>query len=109
MPWTGKLPGAFGWEPSAPVSSKRPPHEGSYFPAAGYRNNGDGAVNNVGSNGNWWSSCPNSTDNSHNLNFNSSNLNPLNNNNRANGFSVRPARIRQRRMQGMRRLCRFQD
>lgn len=49
---------------------------------------------NVGGNGNYWSSSPNSTDNSRNLNFNSTNLNPLNNNNRANGFSVRPARIR---------------
>ena len=59
------------------------------FPAAGYRNNSSGALNNVGSNGNYWSATPNSTNNGHNLNFNSSNWN-WNNNNRANGFSVRP-------------------
>jgi uncharacterized protein (TIGR02145 family) len=59
------------------------------MPAAGYRNNSNGALNNVGSNGNYWSSTWNSNTNSYNLNFNSSNVNPGNNNNRANGFSVR--------------------
>lgn len=34
---------------------------------------------------------PNSTTNGRNLNFNSGNVNPLNNNNRSNGFPVRPA------------------
>ncbi|MGM9780166.1 MAG: hypothetical protein ACI3ZD_17805 [Prevotella sp.] len=47
-------------------------------------------MNNVGSNGNYWSAGPNSNTNGCNLNFNSSNVNPQNNNNRANGFSVRP-------------------
>ena len=60
---------------------------------------------NVGGNGNYWSSSPNSTDNSRNLNFNSTNLNPLNNNNRANGFSVRPARIRHQMQQTVRAGC----
>jgi uncharacterized protein (TIGR02145 family) len=55
---------------------------------AGYRNNGDASQNNLGSNGNYWSSSPNSP-NAYNLNFNVSNVNPANNNNRANGFSVR--------------------
>jgi uncharacterized protein (TIGR02145 family) len=41
----------------------------------------------VGSNGNYWSSTVNGT-NAKNLNFNSSNAN-LNNNNRADGLSVR--------------------
>jgi len=60
--------------------------------ASGYRNNGSGGLSNVGSNGNYWSFAPNSQTNARNLNFNSGNVNPLNNNNRANGFSVRPAK-----------------
>ena len=60
--------------------------------ASGNRNRTSGALNNVGSNGNYWSFASNSQANAYNLNFNSSNLNPLNNNNRANGFAVRPCR-----------------
>lgn len=60
--------------------------------ASGYRNRESGGLNNVGSNGNYWSSAANSQTNAYNLNFNSGNVNPLNNNNRANGFSVRPVR-----------------
>lgn len=60
--------------------------------ASGYRNRTSGGLNNVGSNGNFWSFAPNSQTNARNLNFNSGNVNPLNNNNRANGFSVRPSR-----------------
>jgi len=55
---------------------------------AGNRNNSDATLNNQGSNGNYWSSSPNGT-NAYNLNFNSGGVNPANNNNRANGFSVR--------------------
>lgn len=83
-----------GARPSGRAARGRLQVRGSYFPAAGNRNNSSGSVNNVGGNGNYWSSSPNSTDNGRNLNFNSTNLNPLNNNNRSNGFSVRPARIR---------------
>ena len=61
-----------------------------FLPAAGYRN-GTG-VNNVGSNGNYWSSSVNNENNAYNVNFNSGNLNPQNNNNRYNGFSVRLVR-----------------
>jgi uncharacterized protein (TIGR02145 family) len=57
------------------------------FSLAGNRNN-DGTLNNQGSNGNYWSSSPNSN-NAYNLNFNSGGVNPANNNNRVNGFSVR--------------------
>ncbi|MDV3854130.1 hypothetical protein CMT56_15085 [Elizabethkingia anophelis] len=57
------------------------------FPAAGYRNNTDGTLNNRGNNGNYWSSSE-ATSNANNLNFNSSSVN-ANNNNRTNGFSVR--------------------
>ena len=59
------------------------------IPASGYRNNSNGSLNNAGSNGNYWFCSPNSTTNGYNLNFNSSNVNPSNNNNRANGFPVR--------------------
>lgn len=58
-----------------------------FLPAAGNRNGT--SVNNVGSNGNYWSSTANGTNNAYNLNFNSSNFNPSNNNNRYNGNSVR--------------------
>ena len=42
-----------------------------------------------GSYGLYWSSTSNSSSNAYNLNFNSSNVNSANNNNRRNGFSVR--------------------
>ena len=58
-------------------------------PASGNRNGS--TVNNVGNNGNYWSSSYNSSNNAYNLNFNSNNLNPDNNNNRNNGYSVRLA------------------
>lgn len=58
------------------------------FPASGQRNNSNGTLNNVGSNGYYWTATPYSTNNGRNLNFNSSNTN-WNNNNRANGFAVR--------------------
>ena len=57
------------------------------FPASGNRN-GTG-LNNRGTNGNYWSSSLNSQTNGYNLNFNASGVNPANNNNRFNGFSVR--------------------
>ena len=59
--------------------------------ASGYRNRTSGGLNNVGGNGNYWSAAANSRANAYNLNFNSGNVNPLNNNNRASGFSVRPS------------------
>jgi hypothetical protein len=57
------------------------------LPAAGNRNRTNGSLNNVGSNGNYWSSTVSGT-NARNLNFNSSDAN-MNTNNRANGNSVR--------------------
>jgi len=57
-------------------------------PAAGNRNNTNGALNNRGNNGNYWSSTENGS-NAYNLNFDSSVVNPANNTNRTNGFSVR--------------------
>lgn len=69
-----------------------PPHlaSGYFLSGFGLSQQLDGTVNNVGSNGYFWSAVPNSTNNGRNLNFNSSNINPLNNNNRSNGFAVRP-------------------
>lgn len=64
------------------------------LPASGYRNRTSGALTNVGTNGYYWSSSPNSSGstNAGNLNFNATNVNPLNSNNRANGFPVRCVR-----------------
>jgi hypothetical protein len=62
----------------------------------GYRNNN--VFNNVGNNGNWWSSTENSSNNAwnRNLNYNNGNLNRnnnnRNNNNKYNGYSVRCVR-----------------
>ncbi|MBR1877694.1 MAG: hypothetical protein IJ814_01685 [Paludibacteraceae bacterium] len=55
-------------------------------------------MNNVGTNGNYWSSTSKSSDNAYNLNFNGSNLNPANNNNRYNGHSVRLVQASSRRV-----------
>ena len=66
-----------------PIQSK-----GHIFPASGQRNNSNGSLNNVGSNGYYWSASANDSNNGHYLNFNSSNWN-WNNNNRANGYPVR--------------------
>ena len=54
--------------------------------------NSSGGLNNQGSNGNYWSSTENSSDNGYNANVNSSNFNPYNNNNKNNGFSLRCVR-----------------
>ena len=54
---------------------------------AGRRNYNNGSLNNVGSNGNYWSSTIDGT-NSRYLYFNSANAN-MNSNNRANGYTVR--------------------
>ncbi len=64
-----------------------------WFPASGYRNNSNGGLNNASSNGYYWSSSPNASgsNNGGNLKFRMSDgyVWPQNNNNRANGFSVR--------------------
>ncbi len=57
-------------------------------PVAGNRNRTSGGMNNVGSNGRYWSSSVTGT-NARNLNVNSGDVNPANSNNRGNGFSVR--------------------
>ncbi|WP_195497469.1 hypothetical protein [Alistipes senegalensis] len=63
------------------------------MPASGYRNRTSGALTNVGSNGYSWSSSPTQgSTNAGYLNFSASNVNPQNNNYRANGFPVRCVR-----------------
>ena len=59
-----------------------------FFPASGYRNNNSGDLNNVGTNGNYWSATPSDGAKGRNFNFNSSSWN-LNNNNRTMGCPVR--------------------
>ena len=59
-----------------------------FFPASGNYNGT--SLSNRGTNGNYWSASFNSATNAYNLNFNSSNVNPQNNNNRRNGLTVRP-------------------
>lgn len=61
-------------------------------PAAGLRTRENGSLSNSPSNGYYWSSSPHGSnpERGGNLNFNNSRtVNPQNNNNRANGFSVR--------------------
>lgn len=56
---------------------------------SGNRNN-NGTFNNIGNNGNWWSSKENGTNRAWNrsLNYNNGNVNRINND-KNNGFSVR--------------------
>ena len=70
-------------------------HKGSLFlPAAGLRNGNSGELANTSSNGYYWSSSPNygGYSNAGGLSFSSGNVYPLNNDSRANGFSVRCVR-----------------
>ena len=83
------LPEAFAAVAQSPVAD---PANGPLIAASGNRNRTSGALNNVGTNGNWWSCAPNSRTNAHNLNFNASAVNPLNNYNRADGLAGRPSR-----------------
>ncbi len=64
----------------------------SFLPG-GYRNNNNGNFNNMGNNGNLWSSTENNSTNAwnRNLNYNNTQVN-RNNNNKQNGFSVRCVR-----------------
>jgi uncharacterized protein (TIGR02145 family) len=59
----------------------------TFLPAAGYHNRANGALDNVGTYGYYWSSSPSSTNASH-LYF-STTVNPAFDGNRSNGFSVR--------------------
>lgn len=70
-------------------------HKGSLFlPAAGLRYSNSGELASTSSYGYYWSSSPNDggSNSAGNLAFYSGNVYPLNNNYRANGFSVRCVR-----------------
>ena len=55
---------------------------------SGNRNNSTAGYNNQSVNGNYWSSSPYGIY-GYNVNISGTQVNPLNNNNRSNGFSVR--------------------
>ncbi len=59
-----------------------------FFPASGYRHYSYGGAHYVGSYGYWWSAVPRYQNYGRCLGFNSSLVNPLNNNERAGGFVV---------------------
>ena len=61
------------------------------LPAAGNRSGT--SINNVGAQGNYWSTTSASETNAYNVNFNGSWFNSANSNNRYNGFSVRLASV----------------
>ena len=61
------------------------------MPAAGYRSGT--SINNVGTQGNYWSTTSSSETNAYNVNFNGSWFNSANSNNRSYGFSVRLASV----------------
>ncbi|MBR3232721.1 hypothetical protein IKF74_00305 [Candidatus Saccharibacteria bacterium] len=60
------------------------------IPMTGNYNWTNGALNNRGYNGNFWSSTGSSETNANNLNFNyNGNFNPQNSNNKVNGLTIR--------------------
>lgn len=61
-------------------------------PASGYRNNNDDSLNNVGTNGYYWSASLGNASSGCSLGFGSSGAYPSNNN-RANGSSVRCVQV----------------
>ncbi len=77
------------WAENA-CSTKR---EVTFKSVPGGNRNNDGTFNNIGNNGNWWSSTEYSSTNAlnRNMNYNNSNIN-RNNNNKTIGFSVRCVR-----------------
>lgn len=66
--------------------------DGQFFPASGYRYYASGGLNGVSSSGSYWSSAAYSATYAYALGFSSGGVNPLDNNNRAYGFGVRPVR-----------------
>jgi uncharacterized protein (TIGR02145 family) len=83
-----RLPTADSTHAARQVATDRQRYHRSAFPASG-RYNGT-TLQNRGTNGYYWSASWNSDSNAYNLNFNSSTVNPQNNNNRRNGYTVRP-------------------
>jgi len=84
-PWTAFTTSTFSWNAT---DHGRTYTDGSFYPAAGYRNSSSGALQSVASLVGYWSGSP-SGSNGYNLVFDSSNVYPAGNNYRAYGFSVR--------------------
>ena len=63
--------------------------DGQFFAASGYRSHSSGGLCNVSSYGYYWSSAASSQAGAYRLYFNSGGVNPLGNDSRAYGFSVR--------------------
>jgi len=79
----------FPYEPLAAYHQKLP----LMFSALPGGNGNSGSFNNVGNNGNWWSSTENNASNAYNRNINNSNANVnRNNNDKTNLYSVRCAK-----------------
>jgi hypothetical protein len=62
---------------------------GCFYPAAGYRNRSNGALDYVGSNGFYWSSSPNGSSSGYFLSFSSTSVTPSNSYSRSYGFLAR--------------------
>ncbi len=92
------IPVCFG--AAAPASPDHSSQRLLLSPAAGYRHRESGALTNVGTEGDWWSSSSYAAGNVNAgfLNIRSGNVNPLNNTNRANGLSVRCVQASTRRL-----------
>jgi len=86
-PWTAFTTTSFSWNATYLGSTYT---DGSFYPAAGNREDESGALNYVASYGygNYWSGSP-YVGNGCTLSFNSIYVNPANCNHRASGFSVR--------------------
>ena len=65
---------------------------GNYFPASGYRGDGSGVLASVSSYGGYWSFAPYSQANARNMGVSAGSVYPLNNDNSASAFAVRPCR-----------------
>ncbi len=84
----GKIPAVSGWSLPQQADSASEAITKQLGVLGGYGNGS--SVNNAGSQGRYWSSTYNNTNNAYNLYFNSSgNVNPQNNNNKNLGFAVR--------------------
>ncbi len=62
------------------------------FPAVGLRNTSNGSLTNNGTSGYYWSSVQSSSTSANNMRFNSSSVNPINDNNKLYGFNLRCVR-----------------
>jgi hypothetical protein len=78
-----------GYTAAALVTFTTAANESATFPASGYRNVDDGALNDVGGNGVYWSSSVSGASYAYDLYFYSSNVSPASYDDRAWGLSVR--------------------